>query len=74
MPANRTKVKQVIKDEIKFVKKDLYLEVEKASRGKTGAPIHIRIPGNFSSHIEAAINSCMVLWSIESIKLNNGND
>lgn len=63
--------KQVIKDEIKFVKKDLYLEVEKASRGKTGAPIHIRIPGNFSSHIEAAINSCMVLWSIESIELDN---
>lgn len=61
----------VIQDEIKFVKKDLELKVEKDSRGKTGAPIHIRIPGNFSSHIEAAINSCMVLWSIESIELDN---
>lgn len=66
--------KQVIRDEIKFSKKDLYLEIEKSSRGKNSKPVHIRIPGNFSSHIEAAINSCMVLWSIESIKLNNGND
>ena len=66
--------KQVIQDEIKFSKKDLYLEKEKSSREKNSKPVHIRIPGNFSSHIEAAINSCMVLWSIESIKLNNGND
>ena len=67
---------------IEILVKELGLEREyvekrvrkKSSREKNSKPVHIRIPGNFSSHIEAAINSCMVLWSIESIKLNNGND